>query len=157
MVAVAAAIAGGLAWGPVVDRLGPKRTLNLVLITWIVTLVSGAVIPVLELPRILFWIVAAGAGVALGGTWASDRPLMLILSPPAKVGEFYGLYSMIGRFAAVVGPVIWAFVAEDLGLGRPASVMVLAIMVIIAMVILRKVDDEPRDWSPEEMGAPSRA
>ncbi|MFC1574859.1 MFS transporter [Gemmatimonadota bacterium] len=152
MVAVAAAIVGGLAWGPVVDRLGPKRTLDLVLLTWIATLVSAAAIPVLQLPRALFWVVACATGIALGGTWASDRPLMLVLSPPSKVGEFYGLYSMIGRFAAVVGPVLWAFVAEDLGLGRPASVFVLAVMVVVALVILRRVDDEPRAWTPEESG-----
>ena len=152
MAAVAAAIAGGLMWGPIVDRLGPKRTLTLVLYTWIGTLLAAAIIPVLGLPRVLFWGVAALAGIALGGTWSSDRPLMLVLSPPAKVGEFYGLYSMIGRFAAVVGPLVWAFVAEDLGLGRPASVLVLAVMVVIAQVILRKVDDRPRDWTPEEMG-----
>ncbi|MEE9473641.1 MAG: MFS transporter, partial [Acidimicrobiia bacterium] len=152
MVAVAAAIAGGLAWGPVVDRLGPKRTLNLVLLTWIATLVSAAVIPLLHLPRVLFWGVASATGIALSGTWASDRPLMLVLSPPARVGEFYGLYSMIGRFSAVVGPVLWALVAEDLGLGRPASVLVLAVMVVVAFAVLRRVDDEPRDWTPEEMG-----
>jgi len=152
MVAVAAAIVGGLIWGPVVDRIGPKRTLNLVLLTWIITLVSAAAIPVLGLPRAFFWAVSSGAGIALGGTWASDRPYMLTLSPPAKVGEFYGLYSMMGRFAAVVGPVLWAFVAEDLGWGRPASVMVLALMVIVAFWILRGVDEEPRDWTPEELG-----
>jgi UMF1 family MFS transporter len=77
---------------------------------------------------------------------------MLVLSPPSKVGEFYGLYSMIGRFAAVVGPVLWAFVAEDLGLGRPASVFVLAMMVVVSFVVLRRVDDKPRAWTPEEMG-----
>jgi hypothetical protein len=25
-------------------------------------------------------------------------------------------------------------------------------MVLVAMVILRRVDDEPRSWTPEEMG-----
>jgi UMF1 family MFS transporter len=114
--------------------------------------VSAALIPWLGLPRVLFWGIAALAGIALGGTWASDRPLMLVLSPPAKVGEFYGLYSMIGRFAAVIGPLVWAFVAEDLGLGRPASVLVLAAMVVVAHLILRPVDDRPRDWTPEELG-----
>lgn len=152
MVAVAAAVVGGLIWGPVVDRLGPRRTLNLVLVTWLVTLVAAAAIPILGLPRVLFWFVASAVGIALGGTWAADRPYMLVLSPPARVGEFYGLYSMVGRFAAVVGPVVWAFVAEDLGLGRPASVLVLALMVVIALGVLRGVDDEPREWSAEELG-----
>lgn len=152
MVGIAAAVVGGFLWGPVVDRLGPKRTLELVLATWIATLLSAALIPVLGLPRVLFWGVGAAAGIALGGTWSADRPLMLTLAPPARIGEFYGLYSMVGRFAAVVGPLLWAFVAEDLGLGRPASVGVLALMVVVAWLILRPVDDEERDWSEEEMG-----
>ena len=128
------------------------ETLNFVLLSWGVTLVMGGLIPILGLPRVLFWGVAALAGVSLGGTWSADRPLMLILSPPAKVGEFYGLYSMVGRFSAVLGPLLWAFVAEGLGLGRPASVLVLAIMIGIAFFVLRGVDDRSRDWTPEEMG-----
>lgn len=152
MVAIAAAIVGGFVWGPVVDRIGAKRTLELVMMTWIATLGAAALIPVLGMPRFLFWPVACAAGIALGGTWASDRPLMLTLSPPAKIGEFYGLYSMVGRFAAVIGPLLWAFVAEGLGLGRPASVAVLALMVVVAFLILRPVDDEPREWTPAEMG-----
>jgi UMF1 family MFS transporter len=152
MTSIAAAVAGGFAWGPVVDRIGPKRALNRVLGCWATTLLLAALIPVTPLPPWLFFGVAALAGVSLGGTWASDRPYMLVLSPPAKVGEFYGLYSMIGRFAAVVGPLLWAFVAEDLGLGRPASVAVLLLMIVIAWLILRGVDDAPRAWTPEESG-----
>ncbi len=151
--AVGAAVVGGMLWGPVVDRLGPKRTLNWVLLFWSVTLVSGGLIPILGLPSVLFWGVAPLAGISLGGTWSADRPLMLILSPPAKIGEFYGLYAMVGRFAAVLGPLLWAFVAEDLGLGRPVSVLTLALMVLIAFLVLRPVDDAPRQWSPEELGA----
>jgi UMF1 family MFS transporter len=152
MVAIFAAVVGGFAWGPIVDRIGPKRTLTRVLMLWMATLAAASLIPLLGLPRVLFWGVASAAGIALGGTWASDRPLMLVLSPPAKVGEFYGLYSMVGRFAAVVGPLLWAFVAEGLGLGRPAAVAVLGLMVLAAWIILRPVDDTPRAWTVEELG-----
>jgi UMF1 family MFS transporter len=108
-------------------------------------------IPVASLPAWLFWGVAALAGISLGGTWASDRPYMLLLSPPARIGEFYGLYGMVGRFAAVLGPLIWAFVAEDLGLGRPASVAVLLLMILVSWFILQGVDDAPREWGPEDL------
>lgn len=141
---------GGFAWGTVVDRIGPKRTLNLVLFLWMLTLLSAMLIPLLDLPRRLFWIVGGIFGLSLGGTWAADRPWMLILSPPAKVGEFYGLYSMVGRFAAVVGPLMWALIADHLGMGRPAAVGGLLVMVIIAAIILRGVDDAPREWEPED-------
>jgi UMF1 family MFS transporter len=151
MTSIAAAIGGGLRWGGGVDRSGPQRTLDRVLGCWAITLLLAALIPVTPLPSELFWVVASLAGISLGGTWASDRPYMLVLSPPAKIGEFYGLYGMIGRFAAVVGPLLWAFVAEDLGLGRPASVAVLLVMIVISWTILRGVDDRPREWGPEDM------
>jgi UMF1 family MFS transporter len=118
---------------------------------WAVTFLMAALIPIAGLPGFLFWGVAALAGISIGGTWAADRPYMLLLSPPARIGEFYGLYGMIGRFAAVVGPLIWAFVAEGLGLGRPASVAVLLVMIVIAWWILRGVDDRPREWGPEDL------
>jgi UMF1 family MFS transporter len=94
------------------------------------------------------------AGLGLGGTWAADRPYMLRLTPPARVGEFYGLYGMVGRFSAITGPFVWAFVSETLGLGRPAAILTLLVGIIIAYFVLRPVSDAPRIWAPEDMLAP---
>ena len=151
LVSIATAVVGGLLWGLVVDRIGPKRTLNRVLGLWAVTFTLAALIPVTPLPDWLFWGVSSMAGIGLGGIWAADRPYMLLLSPPAKVGEFYGLYSMIGRFAAVIGPLLWATVAEGLELGRPAAVGVLLLMIVTAYVVLRGVDDAPRNWTGDDV------
>lgn len=141
--AIVGAVVGGLSFGHLVDRIGPKRSLNVVLLLWMLVLGAAVLVAVLDLPATLFWPVAVLVGVALGGTWASDRPYMLLLSPPDRVGEFYGLYSMVGRFAAVVGPALWAFIADTLGLGRPAAVAGLLVMVVIAFAILQGVDDTP--------------
>lgn len=149
LVSIAAAVLGGLGWGVVVDRIGPKRSLNAVLIMWMISLALAIVIAVLDLPPALFWIVSLMAGVALGGTWASDRPYMLRLSPPRYVGEFYGLYSMVGRFASIIGPFMWGFIVDTLGLGRPAAIVSLLAFMVIAFVILQGVDDAPRRWSPD--------
>jgi UMF1 family MFS transporter len=154
LVGIASAVIGGFVWGRIVDRIGPKRTLDRVLYTWMFTLLLTVAIPVLDLPAALFWLVAMLAGISLGGTWTSDRPYMLALAPPARVGEFYGLYSMVGRFAAVVGPLLWAFVAECLGYGRPAAVFALFVMVCISFAILRGVDDAPRAWSVDDLQPP---
>jgi UMF1 family MFS transporter len=146
LVSILFAVAGGVAWGVVVDRIGPRRTLNIVLVAWMIALAAIVLITVLDLPAWLFWIVATLAGVNLGGTWAADRPYMLRLSPPRFMGEFYGLYSMVGRFAAIIGPFMWGYIAGTLGLGRPAAVLSLLVFLIIAFVILQGVDDEPRHW-----------
>ncbi len=149
LVSIASAVLGGLAWGVVVDRIGPKRSLNIVLIMWMAALALAVFIAVLDLPPSLFWLVSLTAGMALGGTWSSDRPYMLRLSPPRYIGEFYGLYSMVGRFASIIGPFMWGFIVDTLGLGRPAAIISLLVFIVIAFVILQGVDDHPREWAPD--------
>lgn len=90
LVSIVAAVAGGLGWGVVVDRIGPKRSLNMVLILWMAAMMLAIAIAVFDLPAILFWLVSCGAGVALGGTWASDRPYLLRLTPPNQGGSSTG-------------------------------------------------------------------
>ncbi|HET9221290.1 MAG TPA: MFS transporter [Roseiflexaceae bacterium] len=152
LVAILFAVVGGFAWGKVVDRIGPKRSLDLVLFMWIAIFIWAAVVGFLKLPGLFFWPVPCLAGIALGGTWTADRPYMLRLTPPARVGEFYGLYGMVGRFAAITGPFIWALVSDTLGLGRPAAILSLLVGIVVSYFILRPVSDERREWSPEERG-----
>ncbi len=119
------------------DRIGPKRTLDFVLGLWVVSLSGAVAVPVLGLPTVWFWPVACVAGIALGGTWTADRPYMLILAPPRRLGEFYGLYSMVGRFAAILGPAMFALVSVTLGWGRPAAMGSLLLWIVISWLILR--------------------
>src|SRR5690625_147190 len=143
LIAISCAFIGGVLFGRVVDRIGPKKTLDLVLTIWIIVFIWTATLGLARLPGALFWPAACLAGIALGGTWAADRPLMLRLTPPDRIGEFYGLYGMVGRFAAITGPLIWALVADWIGLGRPAAVLTLLVGVLIAYTILRPLSDTP--------------
>jgi UMF1 family MFS transporter len=157
MSAITAAIVGGVAWGFVVDKVGPKRTLDIVLGGWMATFVMAACVGFFHLPIAWLFVVACIAGICFGGTWASDRPLMLRLTPPERVGEFYGLYGMVGRFSAVTGPLLWGattwFAVEKRGMpvvtGEAFAILSLLVMVIVSFVILRRVSDA-RTW--EEPG-----
>ncbi|TAK23407.1 MAG: MFS transporter [Chloroflexota bacterium] len=141
LVGIAAAVVGGIVWGFVVDRIGPRRAIAYVMLTWAFCLSGAVAIPLLQLPTSLFWLVASLAGVALGGTWTADRPLLMRLAPPDHLGQYYGLYAMVGRFAAILGPLLWAAIVDWLGLGRPAAVASLLVMVAIGYLILRPIDD----------------
>lgn len=148
---IPAAVVGGLVAGVSVDRFGPKRTLNVVLLLWMFVLSLTVAIPVLDLPPALFWVVGSLAGVALGGTWSADRPYMLRLAPPRYLGQFYGLYAMVGRFAAILGPLLWGFIVNTLNLGRPAAVGSLLALVVVGYIILQGISDEARSWSVDEL------
>lgn len=155
MTAITFAVLGGFAWGWLVDRFGPKRTLNAVLHMWVGVFLLAASVGIFGLPLGTLYIVACAAGIALGGIWAADRPFMLRLTPPTRIGEFYGLYGMMGRFSAITGPLIWAFVfwltIHKIGLpphvGQGIGVLVLLSLIAISYLILRPVTDTPRDWS----------
>lgn len=153
--AITFAVLGGFMWGWMADRIGPKRTLDAVLWLWVATFVGAASIGLFTLPVAWLFLIASMAGVALGGIWSADRPLMLRLTPPDRIGEFYGLYGMVGRFSAITGPVIWAFVAwlciGQLGMppakAQGVGVLVLLSFILISRVILKPVTDAPRDWA----------
>src|SRR5206468_2008723 len=104
------AVAASFGWGQLVERIGPKRTLLIVLGTWCVGLVIAG--SVLSLPTFLLGGAFLGAG--LGGVWTSDRVFMLRLSPPDQVGEFFGLYGIAGKFSAVTGPLLYGSIVSTL-------------------------------------------
>jgi len=155
MSAISFAIVGGLVWGWVTDRVGPQRTLRLVLLLWMATFALASAVGLFTLPLVWLFVVGAMAGVALGGVWAADRPFMLRLTPPDRIGEFYGLYGMVGRFSAVTGPLIWSAITwlavTRSGLpvltGQGLAIASLLLMIVASYAILRPVTDEPRDWA----------
>lgn len=151
-VAITAAIGGGLGAGWFINRLGPLRVLRLVLLLWMLAMGSGIAAAVTGRTA-LAWIIGPVGGVSLGATWASDRVVMARVSPPRHLGEFYGLYATVGRFATIAGPLVWAIVVDVLRLGRNVALGALIGFVFAGWWTLRRVDDQERAW-PEEDLAP---
>jgi UMF1 family MFS transporter len=147
---LSAAVVGGIFWGFVVDRIGARDSLMRVLTIWSIALTLIAATGFTLLPEEALWFIAPLAGFGLGGIWASDRPLMVGIAPPEYLGQFYGLYALAGRFAALVGPLFWALVVDVLGLGRPTALLVLLALVLVAMVILRPLS--PSIGRPDAAG-----
>lgn len=147
--AVTFAVIGGIAWGRAVDRWGPKRALNAALWLWMAQFSLAAAVGIFELPVAWLYLVAVMGGIGLGGVWAADRPLMLRLTPPGRVGEFYGLYGMVGRFSAITGPILWSLITYVLVerwnyrpvIGQSVAILTLLGMVIVSYRILRPVRD----------------
>ncbi len=141
MLGILGATLGGLSWGFVVDWIGPKPSLLMVIGLWSFVITLTFSIPLFGLAPVIFWAIAPLGGYSLGSTWAADRPLMLRLAPPQNIGQFYGLYAMVGRFAAIIGPLIWALIVNGLDWGRPAAVAAFLPMMVIAAWFILRVDD----------------
>ena len=136
------AIVGSLVYGRVVDRFGPKRTLTIVLAQWAVVFIIAAT----TFYAPVFWFIGALAGIALGGTWTADRTFLLRLAPPQQTGEFFGLYQLAGRFAAVIGPLIWGLTTDglaDLGSLRfRIAILVLLVNLVLGFALLMGVREQ---------------
>lgn len=148
-VAIAAAIAGGLGAARLLDRVSPVRLLRAVLLVWVVGFAAVVAAGVSEV-RSLVWVLGPIGGLALGATWAADRVVMTRISPPRHLGEFYGLYATVGRFATILGPLLWALVVDVAELGRSFAMGVLGALVTASWFVLRKVEDSPRSWAPQD-------
>ena len=143
------AILSAPAWGWLSDRLGPYMAMRFVLIGWLLALSGAIAIPWLGLPDYLYWLVGIASGLLVAGTWVIDRPLLLMLIPEERAGQFFGIYSLTGRLGMMVGPAIWAFIASStpefgigvkvgigLGLGQTAAICSLVVSVALAVLVL---------------------
>ncbi len=106
IVSTVSAVVGSILSGRLSDRLGHYRTLRIVVCGWVLLLVTVA----LTTSRPMYWVLGSVFGILLGSTWTISRPLLNQLVPENKLGLFYGLYSLSGRAAAVLGPVLWGVV-----------------------------------------------
>ena len=142
------AIAASFGWGRLVDRLGPRRTLMIVLASWAVGLVLGAISLSVDGPiGLVMFLVAGGIlGSGLGGVQVADRVLMVRLSPPERLGEFFGLYGLVGKGSQVIGQLLYGFTLllffDALGVGAyQLAVLTLLGTMLLGAWILRPVSD----------------
>lgn len=144
VVAIVMAVVGGR----LNDRFGPRRTLAVVLSSWAVGLVLGAIslslngrdaagapIPT-PLGVGLFLVAGAILGSGLGGVHVSDRVFMVRLSPPGRLGEFFGLYGLAGKGSQVIGQLLYGtLVFLLLGTLHVGACQVALLTLIVTMLI----------------------
>jgi UMF1 family MFS transporter len=150
------AVLASFGWGQLVDRIGAKRTLLTVLVSW----AAGLLLIGVWLAPVPFLVAGAILGSGLGGVAVTDRLLLLRLARPDQVGEMLGLYGLAGKFSAVVGPLAYgSIVALLLGpMGRGAyqvAILSLLVLMLIGYLIVRGVPDGPPQPDREaELGTP---
>ena len=144
------AVVGSVGSGYATDRIGPKKALVGVLVVWIVAILLASV----ALAPWMLMLAGPLVGAALGGTWTVSRVMLVALSPPEKLGEFFGLFSLAGKLSAVVGPAItavllWTF--EEAGTAAyRIAIGSLALVMVLGLFFLLRVPDARPDPNVEE-------
>ena len=139
-IAIVVSIIGGYVFGRAADVYGPRILTLISLICWMVSL-SLAIIAT-EFDQLwLIYVTGVLGGFNIGGIFAVDRVFMTRLSPEKHLGEFYGLYSTVGRFATILGPLLWGFIVNTLESGRNTAMFSLIILLAISFYIIKGVSN----------------
>ena len=139
--AIIVSIFGGYIFGRASDKYGPRKLILISIFCWIVSL-TFAIIATTYNQTWLIYVTGILGGFNIGGIFAVDRVFMTRLSPEKHLGEFYGLYSTIGRFATILGPLLWGLIVNTLNLGRNIAMGSLIVLLIISFYIISGVSDE---------------
>ena len=96
-----------------------------------------------------FVIAGAILGSGLGGVQVADRVLMVRLSPPDKIGEFFGIYGLVGKGSQVIGIALYGAILyllfDTLGNGAyQVAVLSLLVTMLIGLWLIWPVRD---DWA----------
>lgn len=128
------------AWilGPIADRLTSRRTLFFMMWLWIACL--GA-LPLLAAKGALM-AVASLVGILIGGTQSVLRGYLSKLAPAGAQGEWFGFFTLMGKAAALVGPLLFGLFYGWVGDIRLSAVSLIPLF-LIAGFFLRKVEPQP--------------
>jgi len=130
-----------IAFGWLGKRFGPKGAIQAAIFVYFcITIWAYWLDNVRE-----FYAMAIAIGLVQGGVQSLSRSLYGRLVPPHKAGEFFGFYNMMGKFAAVIGPVLTGMVALATGSSRLA-ILSLVILFALGSLLLHRVRLPVGEW-----------
>ena len=145
----ASAVAGAWVWARPTDRLGPKRVVMLMVAQWSAVVVTAYFVAT----KGQFFLLAVLAGTGLGAIQSASRAFMATLTPKEREGDFFGFYSLCGKSAAVMGPLIFGGVSYAAGGNQRLAILSVMGLFLIGGVLLARV----RAGGPTHLMAPGEA
>lgn len=132
-----ALLTGKAIFGRLAEKLDTKRSIILALSIYAIIALWGFLVN----STLEFWLLAWMVSIVQGGSQALSRSLYAALTPPSKSGEFFGLFSVMEKFASLIGPLFFAAAGLIFGSSRPA-ITSLVLFFLIGIYILTRVDVE---------------
>ena len=119
------AFPAALAFGWIGSRIGARNGIFIA-----IAIYSAATVAAYWMQDIThFYLLAGTIGLVQGGIQSLSRSYFAALVPPGKQGEFFGFYNMMGKFAAVLGPLmvgVTALVTDDTRNGMLSIIVLFA-------------------------------
>ncbi|MFQ5833505.1 MAG: MFS transporter [Candidatus Thorarchaeota archaeon] len=141
-----AAIPGAFIFGVVADRIGTRKTLIITLLIWVIALSIAYLF--VAYGALVWWTVGMIAGVGMGSSQSTARSMYGQFIPEDKKSEMYGFYALTGKFAAILGPFVYASVlllvnpTQNPALVAQAhltAMLVILLFFVVSILLLLKV------------------
>ncbi|MDC1241517.1 MFS transporter [Gammaproteobacteria bacterium] len=126
-----------LLWGYVANKYGDKLVLYITIASYICIIIYSTTLS----SALEFYLLAAWVGFVQGGIQGSSRGMFGKLIPKEKAGEFFGLYNVMGRAGAILGPLMVGTLLTLYGNVRIA-LLPIAVLFIIGGILLTRVKNE---------------
>ncbi len=125
------ALLGAFAMAKPIDRWGPRKVVVLSLLLW----TSVTTIAFFIQTQLQFWFLASFAGLGLGTVQAATRAFYTQFIPEGKEAEYFGVYSLVGKSSAILGPLVFGQLSSTFHSQRPAILSVAAFF-LVGMILL---------------------
>lgn len=122
-----------LAFGWIGQRFGARRGIYLALAVYTALTASAWLMQT----ETHFYLLAAVVGLVQGGVQSLSRSYFSQLIPQESAGQFFGFYNMLGKFAAVLGPLVVGVTAALTGEPRLALFMLIFFFIAGAFLLSR--------------------
>ena len=129
------AFPAALIYNWIASRIGTKRAIEIAIMAYCFITLLGYFMQTEQ----HFFVLAILVGLFQGGIQALSRSLYTRLIPAEKAAEFFGFFNMLGKFAAVLGPMLMGSVTLLTGNAR-LGILSILILFAIGWYLLRKVD-----------------
>ena len=136
VVNVTAAI-GAFGFGYAQDRVGKVVALRLTIVGW----VAMTVVAFFSHTPATFWVAANLAGLCMGSSQSAGRALVAFLSPAGRSAEFFGLWGVAVRLAAILGPLTYGVVTWVTGGNHRLAILLTGGFFIAALIVLAFVSE----------------
>lgn len=129
------ALAGAWLWARPTDFRGPKFVVQMTLIQWCLVVIAAYFVQT----KLQFLAVAILAGTGLGAIQAASRAFMASLIPKGHEAELFGFYALVGKSAAVFGPLIFGLASRLTGGNQRVAIVAVGLFFLIGLLVLRGV------------------
>ncbi|MEE8546605.1 MAG: MFS transporter [bacterium] len=126
-----------IVFGKIGEKLGPKTGIYIAIIVYVCITGWGYFLDT----EAEFFAMAIAIGLVQGGVQSLSRSFYTRIIPKDQAAEFFGFYNMLGKFAAVLGPILMGWVAVATGAPRNA-IFVVTVLLIIGAACLFFVNEE---------------